>query len=130
MSARSHSKWNRTLTWMLSAALIVQGGAVASASDFGSEVSAETTEEAPQTVEMEEEAGSEPEFADDASGSTGETTDEGNNEPNVESREGDDAAEGEIVCNGYRRCFYGCSRFYIRDSDGRGGHSVRWSLSG
>ena len=99
MSARSHSKWNRTLTWILSAALIVQGGAVVSASDFGSEVSAETTEEAPQTVEMEE-AGSEPEFADDASGSTGETTDEGNNEPNVESREGDDAAEAEDVFTG------------------------------
>ena len=50
MSARSHSKWNRTLTWMLSAALIVQGGAVVSASDFGSEVSAETTEEAPEKM--------------------------------------------------------------------------------
>ena len=100
MSARSHSKWNRTLTWMLSAALIVQGGAVVSASDFGSEVSAETTEEAPETVEMEEEAGGEPEFADDASGSIGETTDEGNNEPNVESREGDDAAEAEDVFTG------------------------------
>ena len=88
MSARSHSKWNRTLTWMLSAALIVQGGAVVSASDFGSEVSAETTEEAPETVEMEEEAGSEPEFADDASDSIGETTDEGNSEANVEPGEG------------------------------------------
>ena len=97
MSARSHSKWNRTLTWMLSAALIVQGGAVVSASDFGSEVSAETTEEAPQTVEMEEEAGSELEFADDASDSTGETTDEGNSEANVEPGEGDDAAEAEDV---------------------------------
>ena len=91
MSARSHSKWNRTLTWMLSAALIVQGGAVVSASDFGSEVSAETTEEAPETVEMEEEAGSEPEFADDASDSIGETTDEGNSEANVEPGEGDEA---------------------------------------
>lgn len=82
---------NRTLTWMLSAALIVQGGAVVSASDFGSEVSAETTEEAPETVEMEEEAGSEPEFADDASDSIGETTDEGNSEANVEPGEGDEA---------------------------------------
>ena len=26
MSAGLHSKWNRTLTWMLSAALIAQGG--------------------------------------------------------------------------------------------------------
>ena len=97
MSARSHSKWNHTLTWMLSAALIVQGGAVVSASDFGSEVSAERTEEAPQTVEMEEEAGSEPEFADDASDSIGETTDEGNSEANVEPGEGDEAAEAEDV---------------------------------
>ncbi len=119
MSARSHSKWNRTLTWMLSAALIVQGGAVVSASDFGSEVSAETTEEAPETVEMEEEAGSEPEFADDASDSIGETTDEGNSEANVEP---------EKVMR--QKLFCGCSGFYIRDSDGRGGHSIRWTLSG
>ena len=66
-------------------------------SDFGSEVSAETTEEAPETVEMEEEAGSEPEFADDASDSIGETTDEGNSEANVEPGEGDEAAEAEDV---------------------------------
>ena len=44
-----------------------------------------------------EEAGSEPEFADDASDSIGETTDEGNSEANVEPGEGDEAAEAEDV---------------------------------
>ena len=49
MSVRSHSKWNRTFTWMLSAALIAQGGIAVYAGDFGSEASVEAiSEEAAQ----------------------------------------------------------------------------------
>ena len=51
MSVRSHSKWNRTFTWMLSAALIAQGGIAVYAGDFGSEASVEAiSEEAAQQV--------------------------------------------------------------------------------
>ena len=41
MSAGLHSKWNRTLTWMLSAALIAQGGTVVYAGDLGDEAAVE-----------------------------------------------------------------------------------------
>ena len=55
MSVRSHSKWNRTFTWMLSAALIAQGGIAVYAGDFGSEASVEAiSEEAAQQVGTEE----------------------------------------------------------------------------
>ncbi|MFR7830435.1 MAG: hypothetical protein ACLU3F_02940 [Blautia wexlerae] len=45
MSAGLHSKWNRTLTWMLSAALIAQGGTVVYAGDLGDEAAVEAFSE-------------------------------------------------------------------------------------
>ena len=45
MSVRSHSKWNRTLTWMLSAALMTQGGMAVYAGDLGDEMAVEAFSE-------------------------------------------------------------------------------------
>lgn len=57
MSERSHSKWNRTLTWMLSAALIAQGGVAVYAGDISDEPVVESlSEEAVQAVGSTEEA--------------------------------------------------------------------------
>ena len=73
MSVRSHSKWNRTFTWMLSAALIAQGGIAVYAGDFGSEASVEAiSEEAAQQVGTEEDFGSDLEFSGDEETTAGE----------------------------------------------------------
>lgn len=96
MSVRSHSKWNRTVTWMLSAALIAQGGIAVYASDFGSEASAETiSEEAAQQVGTEGDFGSDLEFSGDEESTAEENTDVGTDGADFESSEGDAQIEDD-----------------------------------
>ena len=73
MSVRSHSKWNRTLTWMLSAALMTQGGIAVYAGDFGDEAAVEAFSE--DNYEADDTA-SDVEISGDESAATEETTED------------------------------------------------------
>ena len=98
MSVRSHSKWNRTVTWMLSAALIAQGGIAVYASDFGSEASVEAiSEEAAPQVGTEEDIGSDLEFSGDEEATVEENTDAGTDGADFEISEGNAQTEDEGV---------------------------------
>lgn len=102
MSVRSHSKWNRTFTWMLSAALIAQGGIAVYAGDFGSEASVEAiSEEAAQQVGTEEDFGSDLEFSGDEETTAGEeNTETGTDAADFEISEGDGQVEDDSVSGG------------------------------
>lgn len=102
MSVRSHSKWNRTFTWMLSVALIAQGGIAVYAGDFGSEASVEAiSEEAAQQVGTEEDFGSNLEFSGDEETTAGEeNTETGTDAADFEISEGDGQVEDDSVSGG------------------------------
>ena len=100
MSGRSHSKWNRTFAWMLSAALIAPGGIAVHASDLGSEEAVETLSEE-QAVETDAEAGSDLEFSGDEETTVEEdNTDTDTAGTDFENSEGEEQAESDSAFGG------------------------------
>ena len=106
MSAGLHSKWNRTLTWMLSAALIAQGGAVVYAGDLGDETAVEAFSE--DSYEADD-AASDLEFSGDEETVIEDSTDDSTENIDAETSEGDEQtdtdADAVIVRLSHLRAF-------------------------
>lgn len=94
MSAGLHSKWNRTLTWMLSAALIAQGGTVVYAGDLGDEAAVEAFSE--DNYEADD-AASDLEFSGDEETVIEDSTDESTENIDAETSEGDEQTEQMLI---------------------------------
>lgn len=92
MSAGLHSKWNRTLTWMLSAALIAQGGTVVYAGDLGDEAAVEAFSE--DNYEADD-AASDLEFSGDEETVIEDSTDESTENIDAETSEGDEQTDAD-----------------------------------
>ena len=92
MSAGLHSKWNRTLTWMLSAALIAQGGTVVYAGDLGDEAAVEAFSE--DNYEADDVA-SDLEFSGDEETVIEDSTDESTENIAAETSEGDEQTDAD-----------------------------------
>ena len=90
MSVRSHSKWNRTMTWMLSAALMAQGGIAVYASDFADDTAVETFSEDNYEVE---DTSSDLEFSGDEELGADNSAEESEIGAEFEIGEGDDQSE-------------------------------------